>query len=586
MSRIAMNTALSGMTAHARRLDVIGNNIANANTTAFKSSRTLFSDQFSWLINRGNAPADTTGGSNPTQVGLGVQIAGTQRNFNPGSVTQTGDSRDLAIEGRGFFMVQQGSAESPETLYTRAGSFRPDHSERLVTADGDPVLGYAIDSNFNINRNALAPISVPVGRLGFAEATQTARMSGNLKADGPVATQGSSLTLGATSLTGFRLIPSATQPATAPAVIEPASLVREIADPFAPSLALFSPGQQIEVGGVDRGKTKLPERTLDITATTTVDELMTFLRDALAINAAHGQTPAGQSPGVSLNTATGNINVTGNTGSINDLTIDNTDIRLRDASGTFLRNPFAPTKNAAATGESVRTSFQVYDSLGNPVDLKVGMVLTDRGVSGTAWRYEIDSADNPGLNTNLSFGTTRFDTLGQLQSDAAIAVSLDRSQTGAGSPQNVTVRLADSDGVVTALSSRETQLINYFRDGAAFGRLSSFGVERDGTVRGSFTNGQTRPLGQIAVATFANPEGLVAEGGNLFRPGANSGAAVVNQAGTGGSGRILGGALEASNVDLSTEFVDLLQTQTGYSASSRVIRTADELLQQLLVLGR
>ncbi|MFN7022121.1 MAG: flagellar hook-basal body complex protein, partial [Phycisphaerales bacterium] len=103
---------------------------------------------------------------------------------------------------------------------------------------------------------------------------------------------------------------------------------------------------------------------------------------------------------------------------------------------------------------------------------------------------------------------------------------------------------------------------------------------------GGFTNGLTRTVGQVALATFSNPEGLVDIGSNLFTPGPNSGTPIIGEPLSLGAGRIVGGSLELSNVDLSQEFINLILASTGYSASSRVISTTDQLMQQLLVLGR
>jgi flagellar hook protein FlgE len=103
---------------------------------------------------------------------------------------------------------------------------------------------------------------------------------------------------------------------------------------------------------------------------------------------------------------------------------------------------------------------------------------------------------------------------------------------------------------------------------------------------GGFTNGLTRTIGQIALATFANPSGLSDAGNNLYQVAPNSGEAVLTRAGEFGTGRILGGALELSNVDLSEEFVNMILASTGYSAASRVITTSNDLMEQLLVLGR
>lgn len=581
MSTLSLYTGLSGMIAHARRLDVIGNNIANANTTAFKSSRMLFADRFSWTLDQGTIPAATTGGTNPKQIGLGVDIGATQRSFADGSLQQTGDGRDLAIEGRGLFVVQKDGNQR----YTRAGAFRQDQNFNLVTSDGDQLMGYGIDSDFNIQRGGLVPLTAPIGRLSFARATENARLSGNLKADGDVATQGSRNVLGATTQSGFSLIPSATVPAPAPSVLEPRSLLREIADPLATSAPLFQPGQTIELAGIERGKNTVRTSTFTIAANSTMQDLMTFMRDALGLRTGT-DNPDGRAPGVSLDPATGRLNIVGNTGTINDLKIDATDIRLRDSSGTFLRNPFVVDKQASATGESVRTTFLAYDSLGAPITMDVGMVLQSRGLSGTEWRYEVDSNSSVDLSSNIDAGTLRFDNLGQLQSNPSVQISLDRAGTGAATPQNVTLSWAASQGSITALASRASRLSSDFQDGAALGTLSSFGVDRDGIVYGSFTNGLTRTLGQVVLANVPNPEGLLDDGANLYRIGANSGPATINEPGRGGTGEIVGGALEQSNVDLNGEFINLIQTSTGYSASSRVIRTADELVQQLLVLGR
>ena len=146
--------------------------------------------------------------------------------------------------------------------------------------------------------------------------------------------------------------------------------------------------------------------------------------------------------------------------------------------------------------------------------------------------------------------------------------------------------LREVRGTLTALAAQKSELAATAQDGSPLGTLTAFGVGADGVIIGSFDNGVTRQLGQIALATFTNQEGLIDGGDNLFRSGPNSGNPVITTAGDFGTGGIVSGALELSNVDLGKEFIDMIVTSTGYTASSRVIRTADELLQQLLVLGR
>ncbi|NWF97307.1 MAG: flagellar hook-basal body complex protein, partial [Candidatus Thorarchaeota archaeon] len=124
------------------------------------------------------------------------------------------------------------------------------------------------------------------------------------------------------------------------------------------------------------------------------------------------------------------------------------------------------------------------------------------------------------------------------------------------------------------------------QDGFPAGTLVSFGVGTDGVITGAFSNGLTRPLGQVALATFTNPEGLVGGVNNLFHVGPNSGQPVITAPETLGAGRVLGGSLELSNVDLTREFIGLITATTGFSAAGRVISTSNDLLNELLTIAR
>src|SRR3954471_4920535 len=175
-STTALFTGLSGLTANSRNIDIIGNNIANVNTTAYKSSRLLFSTVFSRNLGLGSAPSTNSGGTNPFQIGLGVKIAGTQRNTTGGAVTATGDSRDLAIDGAGYFVVDHSGSE----MYTRAGAFRQNQNNDLVNINGDHLKGFAIDQSFNVVPGRLVDMNIPVGSLTLAQATTHVNFSGNL----------------------------------------------------------------------------------------------------------------------------------------------------------------------------------------------------------------------------------------------------------------------------------------------------------------------------------------------------------------------------------------------------------------------
>ncbi|TVQ61143.1 MAG: flagellar hook-basal body complex protein [Phycisphaerales bacterium] len=578
-------TGLSGLNANGRNVEVIGNNISNVNTTAYKSSRMMFETQFSHSIGIGSEPSARSGGTNPTQIGLGVRIGGTQRDMSSGGLNVTGDQRDMAIDGKGFFIVDRGG----QTLFTRAGAFRPNENNVLTTVGGEVLMGYGVDGENNVLEGALRPVEIPLGTLTIAEATRNVRMSGNLDADGAMPTQGSLNRLMGAVDAGLRLIAGATNPANAGNLLEVASLLTEIEDPALPGsgVPLFADGQVFETRAVQKGDGRLlPTKQLAINPATTVEDLMAFLNAAMGLQGATGANPDGRTPGVTLDGAGGVIEIVGNAGGVNDLTIEATDLRLLSPTGELVRSPFMVEKAASADGESVRTSFVVYDSLGSPVTVDVSMVLEGRGMAGTTWRYYVESPGNQGLEDAVGTGTVRFDTNGQLLDQAPIAVNIDRAGTGAATPLNFNLFFQSERDNVTSLADARSQLGATFRDGAPIGTLSDFGVGPDGVITGAFTNGLTRTIGAIPLATFTNDAGLVEVGGNLYDVGPNAGNPVVVNAAALGSGRVIGGALELSNVDLGQEFINLILASTGYSASSRVIQTSDDLLQQLLVLGR
>lgn len=583
-STTALFSGLAGLNVNARRLEVIGNNISNVNTTSFKSNRILFTSAFNRTFSLGTGPSSLSGGTNPGQVGLGVGIAGTQRSFANGAINATGIDTDLAIEGDGFFIVDRGG----EQLFTRAGAFQFNSQNDLVTLSGERLQGYAVDDNFELVTGRLEPVNIPVGTLSVAEATRSVTLSGNLNADGDTATTGSVITLGTFEV------------AAAPAV--GTTLLTALDPPYA-----FVDGDTLTISGAERGGKVIPDATLNITAATDVDELMEFVRRALGIYDQGGfdiaNDPYADDDGSVTIDGTGAVIIAGNRGSFNDLVIDTTNITV-DSGGTT-SNPFTPDKTVDANGESIRTTFVVYDSLGTEMQIDLTMVLAHKDDDGTYWRPMFHSGDDTDLQNHLENGTLpiaapwlpvggeedlpllRFDNFGILADTAPIAVSVDRMDTGAQNPMSFELAFTSPGDTVSAYSDTgsSSTLAAVFQDGSPLGTLNSFSVGIDGIVTGGFTNGLTRTIGQVAIGTFRNPEGLVDVGNNLFGVGPNSGTPLVTTPLEFGTGRVVGGALEVSNVDLSAEFINMIQTQTGYSAAARVISTTDQLLQQLLQIG-
>ncbi len=586
-STTALLTGLSGMNANARRLDVIGNNIANVNTTAFKSNRALFSPTFSRTLSSGSGPSGVSGGTSPTQIGLGVSVAGTQRNFASGGISATGQASDLAIEGNGFFIVKR----ADQAFYSRNGSFQLNATRELISSSGDRVQGYGVDDNFNIIEGNLTGITIPIGSLTIAGATQNVNLSGNLNAGGTVPTSSSDLSVNELFQT------------TAAVALVPGDFLDTLEDPLNPASTLF-PGvgdSVFRLTGVKKGGKTLPDAELLVTpGATTVQNLLDFINGALGI------VPGLPNPDTSalapFNVTGANIGVLGevviisNSGEANAISIDQTNIKLFDPAGTAIQNPFTFTENAAADGESIRTTFAVFDSLGSTLDVDLTMTLEDTNSTGTTWRYYVESADNitvaPPLPSprNVATGLVSFDNFGRLTTGSPATIQIGRFDTGAIDPLSIEVAFSSAGNKVTALTNANTAqdstLAAVFQDGTPLGTLTNFSVGGDGVISGGFSNGLARTIGRVAIATFSKPEGLFDVGNDLFAVGPNSGSPLITTPGQFGAGKVIGGALEQSNVDLGQEFIELVLTSTGYSASSRVISTADQLLQQLIALGR
>jgi flagellar hook protein FlgE len=178
-------SGISGLRSHQTMMDVTGNNIANVNTTGFKSSQTVFQDTLNQLLRGAGAPQAGNGGTNPSQVGLGVRLAGITTNFGQGSAQVTGRSTDLMIQGDGFFVVRNAG----ETVYSRAGAFSFDADGRLTTPEGGVVQGWTANANGVVNTNApVGNIVLPVGAVLPPARTTTATIGGNLPADAATGT--------------------------------------------------------------------------------------------------------------------------------------------------------------------------------------------------------------------------------------------------------------------------------------------------------------------------------------------------------------------------------------------------------------
>jgi flagellar hook protein FlgE len=565
----SLYTSLTGLDASSTMISVAGNNISNVNTTGYKSSRVTFETSIVQNMSPATAPTAGTGGTNPTQVGLGVKTGTVTRDFSAGSLQPTGLNTDLAIEGNGFFIVD--SADS--TNYTRNGNFKLDRDYNIVSGDGRYLQGYGVDEDFEIVEGVLQNVNIPLGITTLAEATSEVKMSGNLNAAGDVATTGS--VTNSQALTAI----STGLPITAGTALTDVST-----DGVTP---LFAGGDLVSFYEVTKGGATLPEKVFEVAAAitdptttddagTTVQDYLDFLEDVAGVDT----TVSG---GAAVN-ATGEIVLTSNLGTANAIDLDGANIVVNRA--TSPTQPFTFTETTEADGESVRTSFAAYDSLGNPLSVDVTFVLEARDGSGSTWRFYAQSEEDTDLDRSLGTGTLTFDTEGRLLNVQDADITVDRVDTGAQTPQSIELSFINPSGTVSSLVDQGSQIATLSQDGSPIGTLVDFTVQADGSIVGSFSNSLLRTLGQIPVANFSNPQGLVEVGGSLFDVTTNSGSAQIVVPGTAGTGGIVGGALEQSNVELANEFINLISASTGFSASSRVLSTSDQLIQELLATVR
>lgn len=240
---------------------------------------------------------------------------------------------------------------------------------------------------------------------------------------------------------------------------------------------------------------------------------------------------------------------------------------------------FSAAVNLNATGATANSTINVYDSLGASHVLTVNYTKT----SANNWSYTITAptADTGAATSTIATGTMTFDSSGKLTSPAGSVTGIAiPSFTDGAAPMNLTWNLNDTSGngmiTQTDLASSTGSTV---QNGNAAGTLTGYTVEADGTVQGSFSTGTTMALGQVAVATVVNTQGMQQIGNNLYQVTAGSGAAEAGIAGTGGRGIIEGGSVEASNVDVATEFSKMIVAQQAYQANAKAVTTFDQIAQ-------
>lgn len=560
----ALNTSLNGLALNEQAIDVLGNNIANAGTTGFKASTVKFMTQLSRTLSVGSKAGDTNGGTNPRQIGLGASTAAIQRDFSQGSLSTSTSPSDFAIQGDGFFIVSGNEGN----LYTRDGSFVLNSQSELINSQGLRLQGYGVDEDFNIATTQLTNIEIPIGKLNVAQRTETARFDGALNPNGDVSTQGA-----------FIQSDALQDLTTGPAAATAGSLLINVAD--AGGTPLFPVGETVTFDGI-KGERTQSANSLLVTNTTTLADLLTLMDHTLGIQSG-GTIPndgaTGGQPGVAL--VGGQIQITGNRGVVNDLNVALENLRISNA-GTNQPVGINFNKLQAADGESTQLDFLIYDSLGQPLTVRLNATLESNTSSSTTFRYFIESNDDSDQDIVLGDGTIVFDGEGKISTGAEQTFSIDRNNTAAVSPMQITVDFS----AISGISNSGSQLGLLSQDGSPPGTLVNFVTDETGVITGIFDNGVTRNLGQLVLARFPNNHGLLENGGTTFREGSASGPPTLSTPGDFGVGTIRSGAIELSNTDVGRNLVDLILASTNYRGNARVISSVQTLVDELLLLGR
>jgi flagellar hook protein FlgE len=247
----------------------------------------------------------------------------------------------------------------------------------------------------------------------------------------------------------------------------------------------------------------------------------------------------------------------------------------------------------ANVGDTFSTPITVYDSLGGSHVLTYTYTNTGPG----AWSYSITipAADVGGTGNpvQVASGNLTFDNNGNLTSPTGNVTGITIGSTGTGStgafadgaaPLSFTWQLYNGSSSLVTQVAAPSSTSSETQDGAGSGSLVSFAINSDGTITGSFSNNKTQTLGQIALASFANNEGLQLDGNTDYTPTLASGQAVLGTPGAGGRGTLSGGALESSNVDIATEFANLIVAQRGFEADAKAVTTFDQITQDTIAL--
>jgi flagellar hook-basal body protein len=541
-------------------MDVEGNNIANVNTVGFKYSRANFADMLAQTSKIASAPEGGLGGTNAVQVGLGSNVASVSKIFSQGSLEKTDKSTDVAIQGEGFFVVSADNGKSYK--YTRSGDFSFDANGMLVDGNGYVLQGWLMDDETNNIDLSSTPQSIQVD----SALTMPPSPTGEIIVDANLNSGDVNNKTKAIFQTDEN---GAFVGATGNEVAEDlAMLFNDEGDSFG---LQAGDSFQVSINGA-----AVQEYSYGIDFTTTED-LRVTLANATGLP-------------VTINEF-GKFEISNTTGA--PVAIEITEGNKNNANLFGMLSSLS-TKNLLSGSTSVSggmsaayhtTSVDVIDSLGS----KHTLTFDFRKVENDKWSLTVETPvpgsieGSPEANI-LRGGTVSFNPDGSLQSVNPTTLKF-TANNGSAENQIINIDFGSMDGFDGLTSfENDTATSGISQNGYGSGSLADVAIDPSGVITGTFSNGKSIPLAQFAMATFTNNEGLMSEGGNIYVESANSGSALIGQAGVGSRGDIQASYLEMSNVDLSRSLTKLIVVQRGFQANSKTITTSDQMLNTLLQL--
>lgn len=625
---------VSGLRNHQTRMDVIGNNIANVNTVGFKGSRVNFQDILSQTLQGASSPQGNRGGTNPKQVGLGMAVASIDTIFTDGSYQPTGKQTDLAITGQGFFILADGN----QKYYTRAGNFDFDvQGNYVVPGTGLKVAGWMADSAGNINSTGdITTIKIPVGEMMKAQQTNKITYGKNLSAsviktgteaervaadadlaaakaakvltDDDLKIAQDALAIANNDLSAAKTAQTKAQ--AAKNAIVAAQTAMATAKTEADDLAAGT-GTATPASVAARAKTAATLAAAAEAAATpdtlAAAQALKAAADALQAEADDLAASTGTATPASIAALAGTAETAANTAFTTAdgalilaqaaLTTAESNQTLAKANqtdaaqkaldaATAVTDAAAAVKAAYDETSKVPTQVTIYDSQGNPYTINASIVKT----ADNTWTFTPSgtAVNKDGVTVGTITGnpsTIAFDRFGVYDSLNTIVNSLTIDPAG-GPYAGAGSFTVDLDFSTISQYASESTAMATEQNGWTDGTLDGVTIDATGTIVGNFTNGMSKNLARVAMAVFNNPGGLNKAGDNLYTETNNSGFADIGTSGTGGRGEFAGGTLEMSNVDLAQQFSDMIITQRGFQANSKIITTTDEMLELLANLKR